>query len=229
MRLMAAQEAVAKHLDLHHPGRCSEVFLSRGGAVIMLRFAEVTDAAALQAYFRGLTTRSRYNRLMGGASELPAGQLARFIHAGAGNGFSLVATLQRSGGESIIGEMRYAIDDATNSVEIALSVIDGMQRQGIGTALLDNLAGRAASLGADRLLGDTLRSNDAMLALARKTGFVFAPIPGDWTQIRMEKTITRPSSQPPMLRSTSRQNLSTHGRISSSELQALRGCCNTCQ
>lgn len=178
-----------KHIDLHNLRRYSDVLLSRGGEVITLRFAEVADADALQSYFRGLSAQSRYNRLMGAASELPAGQLDRFTHIGEDDGFSLVATTKRDGVEVIIGEARYAVDDANNSLEIGLSVDDTMQGQGIGAALLDNLECRAAALGADRLLGDTLRSNDAMLTLARKAGFAFAPMPGDWKQIRFEKRI----------------------------------------
>lgn len=178
-----------KHMDLQNLGRYSDVLLSRGGDVITLRFAELSDADALQSYFRGLSAQSRYNRLMGAASELPAGQLDRFIHVGEDDGFSLVATTRRDGVEVIIGEARYAVDEESNSIEIGLSVDDMMQGQGIGAALLDNLECRAAALGADHLLGDTLRSNDAMLALARKAGFSFAPTPGDWKQIRFEKRI----------------------------------------
>ncbi|QUS38614.1 N-acetyltransferase [Tardiphaga alba] len=179
-----------KHIDLNDLGRYSDALLSRNGEVITLRFADVTDADALQSYFRGLSAQSRYNRLMGAASELPAGQLDRFIHAGESDGFSLVATVKRDGVEVIIGEARYAIDDMNDSFEIGLSVDDTMQGQGIGAALLDNLECRAASLGAGHLLGDTLRTNDAMLALARKAGFTLTPTPGDWKQIRFEKTIT---------------------------------------
>lgn len=178
-----------KHIDLHDLGRYSDVLLSRSGEVINLRFAEVADAGALQVYFRGLSPHSRYNRLMGAASELPAGQLDRFTHVGEGDGFTLVATTKRDGVEAIIGEARYAIDDESDSLEIGLSVDDTMQGQGIGAALLGNLACRAAALGAGRLFGDTLRSNDAMLGLARKAGFSFTPTPGDWKQIRFEKKI----------------------------------------
>jgi GNAT superfamily N-acetyltransferase len=72
---------------------------------------------------------------------------------------------------------------------MGLSVADPMQGHGIGAALLSNLECRAAALDADFLFGDTLRSNEAMLALARKAGFTFAPTPGDWKQVRFEKKI----------------------------------------
>jgi len=44
------------------------------------------------------------------------------------------------------------------------------QGQGIGPALLKNLECRAAAFGARHIFGDTLRSNDAMIGVARKIG-----------------------------------------------------------
>jgi hypothetical protein len=46
---------------------------------------------------------------------------------------------------------------------------------------------RAAAFGASRLFGDTLRSNEAMIGLARKSGFAFSSSPGDWKLVRFEK------------------------------------------
>ncbi len=34
-----------------------------------------------------------------------------------------------------------------------------------------------------------MRSNDVMLGVARKSGFAFAPTPGDWKLVRFEKDI----------------------------------------
>jgi GNAT superfamily N-acetyltransferase len=178
-----------QHLNLDDLGQYSDVVLSRSGTAVTVRFVELHDADALQAYFRGLSARSRYNRLMGAARELPAGQLDKFIHVGEADSFSVVATIPRDGSETIVAEARYALDEVTSHFELALSVADSMQGQGIGAALLSNLECRAAALGAKHLYGDTLRSNEAMLALARKAGFTFAPTPGDWKQVRFEKQI----------------------------------------
>ena len=62
---------------------------------------------------------------------------------------------------------------------------------------MKNLECRAASFGADRLFGDTLRSNDAMIGLARKSGYAFMPSPGDWKLVRFAKHIdTEPRDIP---------------------------------
>lgn len=176
-------------LDLNRLEQYSDVLRSRSGDRVTVRFVEPRDADSLQNYFRSLSARSRYNRLMGAASELPQTQLEKFVHVGEGGSFSVVATVKQDGADSIIGEARYAFDPDTASFELGLSVDDSWQGQGIGAALLANLECRAAAFGAEHLFGDTLRSNDAMLHLARKAGFAFAPSPGDWKQVRFEKRI----------------------------------------
>jgi len=167
----------------------SDVLRTRSGEVVTVRFVEPRDAEALQNYFRSLTTRSRYNRFLGAASELPPSLLEDFIHIGEADRFSVIATMLVDGRESIVGEARYAFDSDTASIEFGLSIDDRWQGHGIGKALLKNLECRAASFGATRLFGDTLRSNDAMIALARKAGYAFTNTPGDWKLTRFQKPI----------------------------------------
>jgi len=156
---------------------------------VTVRFVEPRDADALQAYFRSLSVRSRYNRFLGAMSELPPTELNHFIHAGEDDRFSVIATMVIGGFETIVGEARYGFDADAESFEFGLSVDDRWQGHGIGSALLGNLQCRAAALGARRLFGDTLRSNDVMIALARKSGFAFTASPGDWKLVRFEKHI----------------------------------------
>jgi RimJ/RimL family protein N-acetyltransferase len=167
----------------------SDVLRSRHGEAVTVRFVEPRDAEALQNYFRSLTTRSRYNRFLGAASELPSAELDRFIHVGVADRFSVIATMPVDGRETIVGEARYAYDHDTSSIEFGLSIDDRWQGHGIGKALLENLECRAAAFGAERVFGDTLRSNDAMIALARKAGYAFTNTPGDWRLTRFQKEI----------------------------------------
>jgi RimJ/RimL family protein N-acetyltransferase len=175
----------------------TDILRLRSGKSLTVRFVEPRDAERLQAYFRGLTVRSRYNRFFGAMSELPQTMLEHFVHVGEDERFSVIATLAIEGIETIVGEARYAFDVATGSFEFGLSIDDRWQGQGIGAALLGNLQCRAAAFGATRLFGDTLRSNDAMIALARKSGFAFTNSPGDWKLVRFEKHVeTAPQEIP---------------------------------
>jgi GNAT superfamily N-acetyltransferase len=159
----------------------------RNGQSLTVRFVEPQDAEALQNYFRSLSVRSRYNRFLGAMRELPQTELGHFIHAGEDDRFSVIALMTVDGFETIVGEARYAFEPDTASFEVGLSVDDRWQGQGIGSTLLRNLECRAAAFGAEYVFGDTLRSNAAMLGVARKSGFAFAPTPNDWKLVRFEK------------------------------------------
>lgn len=176
-------------LRLDELRRHSDVLRSRHGEAVTVRFVEPRDAENIQNYFRGLSARSRYNRFFGAISQLPPGLLDRYIHVGDADQFSVVATMQVDGLETIVGEARYAFDPETSSFEFGLSIDDRWQGHGIGAALLKNLECRAAAFGASKLFGDTLRSNDAMLALAKKSAYAFGNSPGDWKLVRFSKQI----------------------------------------
>ena len=176
-------------LDFDDLRQHSDMLRLRNGNFVTVRFVEPDDADALQAYFRSLSVGSRYNRFLGAMSELPQTELDHFIHIGEGDRFSVIATMTVDGFETIVGEARYAFDEGTGSFEFGLSIDDRWQGQGIGSALLGNLQCRAAAFGATRLFGDTLRSNDVMIGLARKSGFAFARNPDDWKLARFEKHI----------------------------------------
>jgi RimJ/RimL family protein N-acetyltransferase len=167
----------------------SDVLRSKSGEAITVRFVEPRDAEYIQNYFRGLSSRSRYNRFFGAMSQLPPSLLDRFIHVGEADQFSVVATMQVDGHETIVGEARYAFDFESSTFEFGLSIDDRWQGHGIGKAILKNLECRAAAFGATKLFGDTLRSNESMLALAKKSGYVFGNSPGDWKLVRFAKEI----------------------------------------
>jgi RimJ/RimL family protein N-acetyltransferase len=167
----------------------SDVLLLPNGRTVSVRFVEPDDAEALQNYFRSLSVRSRYNRFLGAMSELPPTQLDQFIHVGELDRFSVIALMTVDGFETMVGEARYGFEATTGNFEFGISVDDRWQGHGIGAALLRNLQCRAAALGARRIFGDTLRSNDGMIGLARKSGFNFAHNPDDWKLVRFEKQI----------------------------------------
>ena len=167
----------------------SDVLRSRRGEAVTVRFVEPRDGEELQNYYRSLSARSRYNRFLGAMSELPQGLLDRFTHVGEAAGFTVVATRMVDGFETVVGEARYVFHPEAEMVEFGISIADRWQGHGIGAALLKNLECRAAAFGAQGIFGDTLRSNEGMMALARKAGYAFTNHPDDWKLVRFEKAI----------------------------------------
>lgn len=189
--------AAADHrFTLSNLGRYTDVLRLRGGATLTVRFVELRDADALLTYFRSLSQRSRYSRLMGAASELPPSELDKALHVGEGNRFAVVAEMKVDGADTIVGEARYSYDAATQNSEFGLSIGDAWQGQGIGRAMLANLECRSAALGALRLFGETLRNNEQMIGLARKLGYAFSAAPSDWRVTRFEKPLHRAADIP---------------------------------
>jgi GNAT superfamily N-acetyltransferase len=167
----------------------SDILRLRSGKASAVRFVEPDDAEALQGYFRSLSVGSRYNRFLGAMSELPQTELEHFIQVGERERFSVIAIMVIDGVETIVGEARYGFEADTASFEFGVSIDDRWQGLGIGSALLRNLECRAAAFGAGRVFGDTLRSNDVMIGLARKSGFALIRHPDDWRLVRFEKHI----------------------------------------
>jgi len=173
---------------LEHPRHTDRLRL-RDGRTLTVRFVGADEGEALQGYFRKLSMQSRHSRFLGAMSELSASELGHFIHVGENDRFSVIAVMMVDGRETIVGEARYGFNSATASFEFGISIDDRWQRQGVASALIGNLECRAAALGAHSMFGDTLRSNEAMIALARKSGFAFTRHPDDWKLARFEKPI----------------------------------------
>ncbi|TFV69120.1 GNAT family N-acetyltransferase [Bradyrhizobium frederickii] len=177
-------------LRLEELKQYSDTLRTRHGEALNVRFIEPRDTEELQHYFRSLSTRSRYNRFFGAISELPEGLLHDFLQIGDGERFTIVATMMVDGFETIVAEARYALHPEAATLEFGLSVHDRWQGHGIATALMKNLECRAAALGAEHIFGETLRSNETMVSLARKSGFTFVNHPDDWKLVRFDKEIS---------------------------------------
>jgi GNAT superfamily N-acetyltransferase len=138
---------------------------------LALRPVRCSDGDLLQTYIRGLSLESRYNRFLGGVSELPAPELARTLAANGRDTLTLLITSTAEDRETVVGEARVALSCAERAGEFAMSIADDWQHVGVGSALLEEIERKAAADGIDLLFGDTLRTNEAMIGLARGRGF----------------------------------------------------------
>jgi len=56
-----------------------------------------------------------------------------------------------------------------------MSIADDWRRLGVGSAMLEEIERKAAADGIQLLFGDVLRTNEGMIALARRRGFRLGP------------------------------------------------------
>lgn len=148
------------------------------------------DAGVLQAYVRGLSPESRYNRFFGALYELPPAELDRVLHLDQKYQLALLAETHIGGAPVVIGEARFALTPNRLEGEFALSIADDWRGKGLGTLLMADIECRARSFGTRYLVGDVLRSNARMKALARKMGFLQGDVPRDTRLVRIVRALT---------------------------------------
>ncbi len=168
----------------------SEGMLANGASRLHIRTAAEPDIDRLAEYFGALSYPSRHNRFMGAVSNFS--RIAfDCLHRRKPDRFTLIAEVRHDTREAVIGEASYAVESDTGFGEFAISVSDGWQNRGLGSALLTALQSRAVSLGHFSLFGETFKTNDQMKALARKAGFVVGRS-DDWRATRFDKRLDRP-------------------------------------
>jgi GNAT superfamily N-acetyltransferase len=68
-----------------------------------------------------------------------------------------------------------ALSCAERAGEFSMSIADDWRHLGLGSALLQEIERKAAADGIELLFGDTLRTNEGMIGLARGRGFRLGP------------------------------------------------------
>jgi acetyltransferase len=131
-----------------------------------------SDDASLEADFvQHLSAQARYNRFMVTVRELPPAKLTYLTQVDQHRHVALVATVDRSGTEALVGVARYVVDAAGTGCEFAIAIDDAWQGCGLGGILMHDLMRVARSRGLVTMEGLILRANTAMLRFARQLGF----------------------------------------------------------
>ena len=97
--------------------------------------------------------------------------MARALAANGRDTLTLLLTSTAEGRETVVGEARVALWCAERAGEFSMSIADEWRHLGVGSALLQVIESKAAADGIEWLFGDTLRTNEGMIALARSRGF----------------------------------------------------------
>lgn len=159
---------------------------------LRVRALRPDDAARYEAFVRGLSRETLYNRLLGAGLAVTPEGLQRLVNVDQRTHVALAAVLRERGEVRIVGVARYALEADPSLAELAVTVDDAWQGRGIGHRLLAALVRRARSAGVARLFGDCFPSNTAMLALLRDAGFVIESCPGDVHLTRGTRLLARP-------------------------------------
>jgi len=173
-----------------YPAQSVDVRIVADGRPLLIRPLAAKDGELLQDFVRGLSVSSRYQRFHNGIRELAPALLAQLMDVDYRASMAFVAVVSEHGQHRIIGEARYAgALEGSGAADFALAVADAWQGQGIGRMLFERLLKYAELQGIDRIQGDVLHDNRAMLGLARRFGFAARQHPDGAWLTRVERRL----------------------------------------
>jgi len=135
------------------------------GTEVTIRMLHPEDRASFLAAFEGLSRESRYLRFFTATPRLPDSALKRLLNT---DGIDHAALAAWCGGyvDVIVGVARFIrLGAGRDTAEVAVAIVDHMQRRGIARLLLAQLAEAARERGIRRFRAEVLCANDAVRAL----------------------------------------------------------------
>ena len=151
------------------PSTYSAVETLRSGRELEVRAFRPDDREALVAAAEQVGPRSRYLRFFTLKREFTDREKTFFLNVDFDRHVALVGVFEEAGRKSIVGAGRYVLTEP-GKAEVALTVIDKYQGQGIGAALFRHLVIAARGQGLQTLIAEVLPENKAMLHVFRNSG-----------------------------------------------------------
>ena len=156
----------------------------KDGSRLRVRPIEAADEPLLHEAFSRMSERSVYFRFFSPLKRLPEELAHRLAQVDYEARFALVAVDPKG---RIAGVARYDRAPGTDTAEVAVAVVDEVQRKGLGGALLALLARVAREHGIRSFTLIVLPENQSMLGLLRRLGWIHqARLNGGVYEIRFD-------------------------------------------
>lgn len=193
----------------------NEFILLKNGEGILFKSANQDDIPLVTSFLKRLSPESLRMRFMASISEVPQKIIEELCNVDFTKNGSILAITNQNGEKKVVGIGNYIDTGNSRSAEVSLLVEDSYQGKGIGTALLERLAGLAAGNGFYEFEGEVLPDNLAMLNVFKNSGFnihrlwssdtVHVELPVDspvalWERTALRERISVANSLVPLLR-----------------------------
>jgi RimJ/RimL family protein N-acetyltransferase len=154
---------------MRDPANISISATLRNGQHIVIRSQRPEDRDHLEAALARMSDESLHSRFFGAKRHFSEKEAERFLNIDFVNHVALVAVADEDNKPAIIGAGRYVVVQPRQA-EVAFGVVDQYQGQGLGVALMRELADIARDAGINELIAEVLGSNLAMLKVFEKSG-----------------------------------------------------------
>ena len=159
--------------------------VTRDGITLVVRPAYAEDAAALEAFFDGVSDDDRRFRFLTAVRHVGPDQIDSLTHVDHWRTESFVAFDKATG--ALVASAMLACDARMDTGEVAISVHRDYRGKGLGWTLLDVLGMQAQRRGLKRVISIEDRDNHAAIELEREKGFAAHGVDGDPHLIMLEK------------------------------------------
>ena len=195
-RSLATLSDSRSHWLQGYPAHLSRTWTLPSGQSLRVRPIRHDDGELEEAFVRGLSLESRYQRMLSGGTKVTPEWIDSMTHIDYQRHMAFAVSTALDGVEQFVGVGRYVVDPPTNIADTALVLADAWQGQGLGRRLLATLLEHARTAGVREAVGVVLATNKAMLRLARSIGFSVTAEPGDATVMRIRRDLRNVNAQP---------------------------------
>jgi acyl-CoA hydrolase/GNAT superfamily N-acetyltransferase len=145
---------------------------TKTGLNIFFRPVKISDEPLLKDFVYSLSDQSLYRRFISRRQYMPHEFLQELVVIDYTKETAILAFVEKSDREELVGVGRYFSDPDTHMAEIAFAVRDDYQGKGIGMELLSYLTYLAKRQGLLGFTAEVLMDNQPMLHVFEKGGFV---------------------------------------------------------
>jgi GNAT superfamily N-acetyltransferase len=161
--------------------------------VVVIRPLRLQDAPALGAFIERLSPASRHARFQQVVKEASP-QLLRILLAVDPRDHVALGAFE---GEAMVGEARFARREDPAEADFAIAVDDARRGSGLARDLLQELVREARLARVERLEGEVLAGNEAMLAFAAQEGFRLMAHDEDARLVRVRRDLGEKAQRAP--------------------------------
>ena len=157
-----------------YPNRYVNPYADNNGHEFLIRPIRPEDEPLMIKFHEALSDRTvflRYTRAMELSERVAHDRLSRICFIDYDRAMVLVAIDKEATSPKIVGVARMAHLYGTGDAELHMIVSDDYQQHGLGTELLTQLGKIGREEGIQRIIARILKSNEDMIAVARRLGF----------------------------------------------------------
>ena len=146
------------------------VFLKNGQG-IFLKPATPDDISKVESFMNRVSRESLRMRFMASISQVSSSVINELCNGDFKSSGCLLAITGENGDGKVVGLGNYITAANGHTAEVAFLIEDGFQGKGIGTLLLERLAGLAAANGFVEFEAEVLPENQQMINVFKSSGF----------------------------------------------------------